>query len=326
VSDRDAEPNPDTTGRDESKSNVLPATVEGRDESRPGIRFVPILITLGTVALAAVLTWGMWDAYMAAPWTRDGVVRVNIVSVAPEVAGRVAELPIADNRFVHKGDLLMAIDPTDYTIAVALAQAVVDQAKADWDNKQVESERRERLTDLATSKEDKQNYASSAATAHAVYQQAIANLDRAQVNLRRTHILSPVNGYVTNLQVQLGDYVNIGQAKIALVDSDSYWVDGYFEETNLSSIHEGDPAAIKLISARQVIHGHVAGVARAIGLANVQLSPLGLASVNPVFTWVRLAQRVPVHINIDQVPNGVRLIAGLTATVQIDPQSKPPVK
>jgi multidrug resistance efflux pump len=136
-------------------------------------------------------------------------------------------------------------------------------------------------------------------------------------------IRSPVNGYVTNLLVQRSDYANVGQNLISVVDADSFWIDGYFEETSLGRIHEGDPATVKLMGYSQVVRGHVGSVARGINVPNSQPDRAGLASVNPIFTWVRLAQRVPVRINIDQVPDGVRLVAGMTATVQIDPRPEP---
>jgi multidrug resistance efflux pump len=293
-----------------------------RDSTKSRIRIVPILITLGAVALAALLSWAMWEAYMGAPWTRDGTVRVYVVTMAPQVAGQIVELPVADNQFVHKGDLLMVIDPTNYSIAVRQAEAAVEQTKAVAQNAQAEAERREKLG-VFSSTEEKQTYASTAASAQASYQQALANLDQARVNLERTRIVSPVNGYVTNLLAQLGDYVNVGQNRISLVNADSFWIDGYFEETNLRSIHEGDPATVKLMGYSQVIHGHVGGIARGITVPNAQPDQAGLASVNPIFTWVRLAQRVPVRIHIDKVPDGVLLVAGQTGTVQIDPQRKP---
>jgi RND family efflux transporter MFP subunit len=238
------------------------------------------------------------------------------------VTGRIVELPVADNQFVHKGDLLMVIDPTDYGIAVREGEAAAQQAKADWQNKQAESARRQKLTDLAVSAEEQQIYASNALAAQAVYQQRLASLDHARVNLERTRIASPVNGYVTNLLTQFGDYATIGQKVISVVDIDSFWVDGYFEETSLGKIHEGDRAAVKLMGYSQVVRGHVGGIARGINVPNAQPDQAGLASVNPIFTWVRLAQRVPVRIHIDEVPDGVRLVAGMTATVQIDPQLK----
>ena len=153
-----------------------------------------------------------------------------------------------------------------------------------------------------------------------------ANLDQARVNLERTQIRSPVNGWVTNLLAQLGDYATVGQNLISLVDADSFWIDGYFEETNLEPIQVGDPASIKLMGYSQIVRGHVGSIARGINVANAQPNGQGLANVNPIFTWVRLAQRIPVRIHIDQVPDGVVLAAGMTATVQIDPRPSQPAK
>jgi multidrug resistance efflux pump len=282
------------------------------------IRTVPLLITLATTVFAVVLGWAMWDAYMTAPWTRDGTVRTYVVTMAPEIAGRIVELSAADNQFVHKGDLLLVIDPTNYKIALQLADAAVDQAQATAQNAQREAERRLKLDDLSVSVEQKQIFNSNAVAAQAKYQQAVANRDQAKVNLERTQIRSPVNGWVTNLLAQLGDYATVGRNEISIVDADSFWVDAYFEETQLASMQEGDPAEIKLMSYRQIVRGRVGSVARGINVSNAQPDQQGLATVNPVFTWVRLAQRVPVHIGIDQVPDGVRLVAGMTATVQVD--------
>ena len=285
----------------------------------PRIRILPFLITLIVAAIAAVLTWFMWTTYMGTPWTRDGRVRVYVVTIAPQIAGTITELPVKDDQFVHKGDLLMLIDPTNFTIAVQVAQAAVDQTKALADNAQVEAERRQKLGDWA-SEEERQTFMSRAMAAQATHQQAVANLAQAQVNLKRTRIESPVNGYVTNLQAQLGDYVMVGERRISVVNSDSFWIDGYFEETVLGSISIGDPARAKLMGYSDVITGHVAGVARGIDIANASADEAGLAKVNPIFTWVRLAQRVPVRIALDHVPESVRLVAGMTATVQIDPR------
>jgi multidrug resistance efflux pump len=294
-----------------------------RNIPRRRLRIVPLLITLAAVAVAVVLGRAMWDAYMGAPWTRDGTVRAYVVTVAPEVAGRIVELPVTDNQFVHKGDLLMVIDPTNFKIAVSLAEAAVQQAEANAQNAEREAKRRQELTTLAVTVEEKQTFASSALASQAQYQQAVANLDQARVNLQRTEIRSPVNGWVTNLLVQLGDYANVGQNEISLVDADSFWIDGYFEETNLEPIQVGDPTSIKLMGYSQIVRGHVGSIARGINVANAQPNGQGLATVNPIFTWVRLAQRIPVRIHIDQVPEGVVLAAGMTATVQIDPRPKP---
>jgi multidrug resistance efflux pump len=302
---------------DDRKYREPPDPLPSRSVRRR-FRIAPFVITLVTVGLAVMLGRAMWDTYMGLPWTRDGTVRAYVVTMAPEVAGRVVELHVVDNQFVHKGDLLMVIDPTNYRIAVSLAEATVKQTEANAQNAEAQAERRRKLTTLSTSVEEKQTFTANALATNAQTQQAQASLDQAQVNLERTQIRSPVNGYVTNLLVQLGDYAEVGKSTISIVDADSFWLDGYFEETYLDRVHEGDRASIKLMGYSQIIRGHVDSISRAINVSNAQANDQGVATVNPIFTWVRLAQRIPVRIHIDEVPPGVVLSAGMTATVQID--------
>ncbi len=286
---------------------------------------VPVLATLASVAVAVVLGHATWRAYMETPWTRDGTVRAYVVTMAPEVFGRVVELRVSDNQFVHKGDLLMVIDPTDYQIAVSRATAALRQAQLDAENAARLAQRRDSLAKLdAVPLEQVETYENAAAVAQVQIQQAAANLRQARTNLQRTEIRSPVNGWVTNLLVQREDFATVGQNEISLVDADSFWVDAYFEETKLGSIHESDDASVQLLGYSPIVRGHVESISRGIYVANAQQSQQGLASVNPIFTWVRLAQRVPVRIHVDEVPQGVRLVAGMTATVHIEPAPKDP--
>jgi multidrug resistance efflux pump len=353
-----------------------------RDLGRPHRRLVPLLVTLTAIAIAVALSWAMWNAYMATPWTRDGTVRAYVVTMAPEVAGRIVQLPVVDNQFLHKGDLLMVIDPTNYRIAVDLAQAAVQQAQANVQNieaqiavqqaevvaKQAQVEetqaalrfakqQADRYQDLAqkgwSPVQTEQQYISQLqqqeaalknaqaalalaerqidslkaqrASAEAQLGESKAQLDQARVNLERTEIRSPVNGWVTNLLAQLGDYANVGQNQITLVDADSFWIDAYFTETSLGSIQEGDPANVKLMGYSEIVRGHIGSIARGINVVNAQAGPQGLATVNPIFTWVRLAQRIPVRIHIDHVPDGLTLVAGSTATVEVEPRARPPL-
>jgi multidrug resistance efflux pump len=316
---------------------------------------------------------------MQGPWTRDATVRAYVVTMAPEVAGRIVELHVGDNKYVRKGDLLLVIDPTNFRIAVSQAEAAVQQAQANVQNidaqmsvqqaqieasqaqlrlghaalvfAQQQAERYEKLAkdgwgtiqnaqqftsqlhqQEATVQSAQQNLnqtlrqvetlKAQRLSAEAGLAQARAQLNQAQVNLERTRILAPVDGYVTNLLVQLGDFVNVGVNTISLVDAGSFWVDGYFEETTLAPIQVGDPAQIKLIGHDQIVRGHVDSIARAINVANAQPNSQGVATVNPIFTWVRLAQRIPVRIHIDEVPPNVVLSAGMTATVEINDRAR----
>jgi multidrug resistance efflux pump len=314
----------DHVAREGDGSDVPRDLASNRGNTKSQIRLAPMLITLGTVAVATLLAWAMWKAYMAAPWTRDGTVRVYVVTMAPEVGGRIVKLAVADNQFVHKGDELFEIDPADYRIALEQAQAQAQRDGAALDYAQANANRKASLAKEGwASTEVYQQTTSTLRQSEGVVALDQAAIAKARLDLSRTVIRSPVNGYVTNLLAQLGDYATVGQKIISVVDNDSFWVDGYFEETSLGRIHDGDPATVKLMGYSQLVRGHVGGVARGINVPNAQPDQAGLASVNPIFTWVRLAQRVPVRIHIDQVPDGVRLVAGMTATVQIDPQSKP---
>ncbi|MEA2832620.1 MAG: hypothetical protein QOG66_822 [Methylobacteriaceae bacterium] len=358
-----------------------PVEPETRQRIRPRTPIIPFLITLVAVAIAGLLGWAMWLGYMGAPWTRDATVRAYVATMAPEVAGRIVELHVVDNKYVRKGDLLMVIDPTNYEIAVSQNKAAVQLAEAGVQNidaqinvqhAQVDASQSQvnqaqaalvfaqqqaaRSQDLAQkgagtvqnaqqftsqlhqqeaglktaqanlelTKRQLASLTAQRASAEATLGQAKAQQGQAQVNLQRTRILSSVDGYVTNLLAQFGDYVNIGVNTMSVVDANSFWVDGYFEETNLAPIRVGDPAEIKLMGYTQVVRGHVDSIARAINVANAQPNNQGVATVNPIFTWVRLAQRIPVRIHIDEVPPSVVLAAGMTATVQIDNRSRAP--
>ncbi len=306
---------------DRDATAVVAAPAKGAAvRTHPGLRsVVRVAVTLAAAAIAVALGFFAWRAYMGTPWTRDGTVRAYVVSIAPQVAGQIVELPVGDNAFVHKGDLLMQIDPASYALAVRQAQASVQQAKALAQNADAEWARRQKLNDLAVTLEEQQTYASKSLSALAQYQHALADLDTARLNLKRTRIVSPVNGYVTNLETQVGDYANVGQARLALINTDSFWVDAYFEETFLSQIRDGDAAKVKLMGYPEVLRGQVQSLARGISVANAAQSASGLAEVNPVFTFVRLAQRVPVRIRLEAVPSDVRLVVGMTATVTIVP-------
>ncbi len=274
-------------------------------------------VTLALLAGAAVALVVIWNQYLTAPWTRDGQVQADVVNLAPQVSGTVVSLRVKDNQPVRKGDLLYEIDPVDYQVAVAVAEATVESKAADLKLRQQEVQRRAALSTLTTSEEEKQTYSSNERVAAAAYALALAQLSQAQLDLKRTRVVSPVNGFVTNLLLRTGDYASKGARNISLVDSDSFWVAGYFEETKLSGIHDGDPAVVALMGYRAAVRGHVEGIARGINSANAAPGTLGLATVNPVFTWVRLAQRISVHIHIDSIPPGVVLAAGMTATVTV---------
>ncbi|MEM5382578.1 HlyD family secretion protein [Paraburkholderia phymatum] len=283
------------------------------------IRNIIGFIATAIVFVVAILIGRtLWVHYMDEPWTRDGRVRAEVVNIAPDVSGAVVELPARDNQFVHKGDLLMQIDPSHYQIAVEQAQAAVAARKAELQMRRDDAKRRADMDSLVVSKESRENATHTATAAEAQYQQALAALDAARLNLERTRVVSPVDGYVTNLNVYRGDYAIAGSAKLAIVDSHSFWVYGYFEETKLPHVKIGDKADIRLMSGG-TLKGHVESISRGIYDRDNPESRELLADVNPTFNWVRLAQRVPVRVKIDSVPDGVLLSAGTTCTVVVTP-------
>lgn len=276
-----------------------------------------VAVTLVAVVLAAVAGWYLWRTYEDSPWTRDGRVRANVVNVAPDVAGAVIDLKVKDNQEVRIGDVLFTVDPARYQLALSQAEAALAGAKTVYDQRQEELERREKLSAVSISEEALTQARSAALSAQASYDQAVAALGVAKLNLARTDVRSPVNGHVTNLLVDRGDYATAGRAMVAIVDSDSYYIAGYFEETKLRNIRIGDPASVRLMGYPEPIQGHVQSVARAITDRENAIAGDLIANVNPTFSWVRLAQRIPVRIAIDKVPDGLTLSAGMTATVVI---------
>jgi multidrug resistance efflux pump len=279
--------------------------------------------TAAVTALAVILGWALWWHYMRSPWTRDGRVRAELVGVAAEISGKVVELKVIDNQFVHKGDVLFVVDPVDYRLALAQAEANVQSTQLSMQIQEEAAERRKKLGAGAVSIEEIHNSENAAAVAQAAYQQAVAARDIAQVNFDRTNVYSPVNGYVTNLHLRIGDYATPGVTELSVIDSDSFWVVGYFEETKLPNIQEGDFARVKLMGVGPEVDGHVESFSRGIADPNAGGLGQGLADVDPIFTWVRLAQRIPVRIHIDRVPDGVKIVAGQTCTVVIGPPRKP---
>lgn len=293
--------------------------------SRPSLfirtlrRLGKLVATLGIAGVAIVLCVMTWQYYVMSPWTRNGAIRVQVANVASQVSGQITQVPVVDNQYVRQGDILYVVDPINYEIAVHLAQAQVDQAAADYQVKQAQSDRRQHLGNEATTPEEQQSYAGIALQAKAAYDGAAQQLAMAKINLARTKVTSPVNGYVTNLLLRVGDFAVQGASNISVVDADSFWIDGYFEETKLSQICVGDRAEAKLMSYAEPIIGHIDTITRGIAVSNAGAGVQGLPNVDPVYTWVQLAQRVPVRVAIDKVPKGIPLVSGMTATVTVKP-------
>jgi RND family efflux transporter MFP subunit len=281
-----------------------------------------VALTLVVVAIASVVGWQLWVYYMEEPWTRDGVVRADVVGVAPDVSGLVGEVLVHDNQTVRKGDVLFRIDKERFTIALQQADAALRVQRARLQQAAREQERYQSLSNVEVSRQKQEQATAAAEEAGAAYQQAMADRSLAQLNLDRADVTAPVNGTITNFEMRPGDYVTAGRAVAALVDSGTLYVAGYFEETKLPRIHPGDPASVRLMGERTVLRGHVQSIAGGIQDRERQTGSGLLASVNPTFSWVRLAQRIPVRVQIDNPPPEVRLLPGRTASVWIGREAR----
>lgn len=272
--------------------------------------------TLAAVAASAALVAALWHAYVLAPWTRDGRVGAHVVRIAPEVSGTVVEVAVTDNQRVNRGDVLYRIDPQRFRFAVAAAQAQLAAATQTWQQKSEDARRRRGLDDLVSG-EEIQRARRAVAIADAERQRAQTALDAAQLDLERSVLRAPADGYVTRLRLRRGDYASAGHTDVTLLDAHGFWITGYFEETKLHAIRSGAPAQVHLMGYDAPIRGHVGSIGRGIADANEQADELGLPNVNPSFSWVRLAQRVPVRIELDHVPDGIVLVAGMTGSIDV---------
>jgi multidrug resistance efflux pump len=304
--------------------------------------------TLALLLVAIVLVRMLWLDYMFSPWTRDGRVRAKVVHVATDVSGPVSEVRVKDNQLVRKGDVLFVLDPARFRYAVAQADADLQRARAQMTQakaqmtgsesgfvmKRAQAARRANLAGDVISDESRADSALLARQSASAYsadiaaysateamvKAAVVAQQTAVLNLTRSEVRAPTDGYITNLNLYPGDFATAGVARMALIDSHSFWVYGYFEETKLPRVHVGDQAVVRLMSGGKDILGHVDSLASGIADRDNPTSNGDLlADVNPIFTWVRLAQRVPVRVHLDQIPAGVQLAMGMTCTVTLRP-------
>jgi multidrug resistance efflux pump len=280
---------------------------------------VTLLVTAGAVYAG----WQLWRQYEVDPWTRDGRVKAYVVQVAPDVTGQVTKVYVHDNQRVAAGEPLFEIDRARFELALRQAEAQVTAAEAALAQASRENKRNTQLDDLVSA-ETREQGQTRTDQARAALAQAIVNRDTAKLNLERSHVVSAVDGIVTNLDLREGSYATASHAVMALIDRNTFYVEGYFEETKLPNIQIGDKVEVTLMGARQPIGGHVESFAEGITDRDRSTGQNMLPNVNPTFNWVRLAQRIPVRIAIDQVPSSVRLVAGQTATVKVLPGAAQP--
>jgi RND family efflux transporter MFP subunit len=279
--------------------------------------FVRVSLTLAIAGTAAVTGVQLWRHYVLSPWTRDGRVVADSVTVAAEVSDRIVEIRVRENEYVKKGDILFTVDQARYKAALDSAKATVASALATMEMREANAARGHKLSRLSISAEAQEDLDLEAKTAEANYQQALAVCENAEINFARTVVHAPVNGYVTNLVLDVGDYADAGKPVLAVVDQDSFRVEAYLEETKLNFVRTGDLAVVTPLSGAPPIKGEVDSIARGIGDTQNPTGSNLLQNVNATFEWVRLAQRIPVRIKLIDVPKETILSSGMTVTVSI---------
>ncbi|MBB3344576.1 HlyD family secretion protein [Luteimonas sp. RC10] len=293
------------------------------DRSHPAARVLRVALTLSVVIAACLLVGALWRAYVLAPWTRDGRVAAQVVRIAPDVSGPVAEVAVVDDQVVTRGDVLYRIDPARFALALAQAEAQATAATVSLRQRTEEARRRQGMERLLPA-EDIQRAHQALALARADLRMAQVAVDRAKLDLERTVLRASMDGVVTRLRLSVGDYAAAGQPTIALVDAGGFWITGYFEETKLRGIRPGAAARIRLMGYDDEFQGRVASIGRGIADPNQEADTQGLPNVAPSFSWVRLAQRIPVRVEFEQVPPGVVLAAGMTGSIEVLPADGAP--
>lgn len=281
------------------------------------IKFIKFAITFFIVVIAIFLALKLWHNYMNNPWTRDGRIRADTIMISPDVSGLVEKVYVKDNQLVKKGELIFQIDKKRFLEDVAKYATLFEIQKSEYQMKKKQFDRRFKVNNDVISKEEHETATYQLEIAKANYDKALVELNIAKLNLERSSVKASEDGWVTNLVLKNGDYINKGENSLALIINNSFWIYGYFEEHKIPLIKDGDIANIQPLGTDFIIKGHVESIANGITDRDNDFGKRLLANVNPSFTWVRLAQRIPVRIHIDEVPEGFILRAGVTCTIKI---------
>lgn len=278
------------------------------------VTFILVLSAVGTLFYS-------YQNYHFEPWTRDAQVRASIVQITPRVTGQVIAVHINDNAKVKKGDLLFEIDDSVYIANLHKSTAAIKQAAAAVDkalNEQRRSLRLEKLTPGAVPVLTLNNLENAVQIANANLEAAKATEETMQLNLDFTKVYAPTDGYITNFHLRVGAQVIAYSPVVALIDENSFWIEGFFKENDIKGVADNDKAYVTLLThSDQRLEGYIQsisyGIAKTDGSTGTDLLP----NVNANFQWIRLAQRIPVKVKLTQVPDNIQLRVGMTASVKI---------
>ncbi|MGY6027637.1 p-hydroxybenzoic acid efflux pump subunit AaeA [Phytobacter sp. AG2a] len=273
-------------------------------------------ITVVLVILAFIAIFRAWVYYTESPWTRDARFSADVVAIAPDVAGLITAVNVHDNELVKANQVLFTIDQPRYQKALEEAEADVSYYQALANEKRREAGRRNQLGVQAMSREEIDQANNVLQTVLHQLAKAQATRDLAKLDLERTVIRAPADGWVTNLNVYAGEFITRGSTAVALVKQNSFYVLAYLEETKLEGVRPGYRAEITPLGSNRVLKGTVDSVAAGVTNASSSSDSKGMATIDSNLEWVRLAQRVPVRIHLDE-QQGNLWPAGTTATVVI---------
>ncbi len=283
-------------------------------------KFLRVGLTLLVVVTAVSAGSWIWHHYLYSPWTRDGRIRAEVITITPDVSGWVTKSNVENNQKVNQGDVLFIIDDTRYKSAMAEQLALVEQQRIVWELAKYQYQRRLKLTDRDDiSLDDVDTARIKAESAKASYDLVQTQLNTARIDLERTEVRAPEAGTVNNLNLREGNYVNKGTAVFSLIKRGSFYVTGYFEETKLQHVHVGQKARITLVGGGRQLTGKVSSIAQGIADINTSTNNQLLPEVQQAFNWVRLAQRIPVDIALDEIPDDINISAGMTVSIRLQP-------
>ncbi len=276
------------------------------------------MVTVVVVAVAVLVGIVYYHKLFRDPWTRDGQVRANVIGITARVSGPISRIVVRDNQRVKKGDLLLEIDPSVYRVAFEKAQAALNKDMIVHQNALDEEKRRNKLVpDGLIAQEVYQKFSSLEQEAKAQVDLSRAEIEHVRQQLEFTKVHAPADGVVTGLELGPGTYVRTGDPLFALIEIDDCWVEAYFKETWLPRIRPGDRAEVVLLGdPGRVLTGRVESIGSGIERGDGKKDDL-LPRVKPTIDWIRLAQRFPVRIELDEPDPSHPLRMGETATVYI---------
>jgi membrane fusion protein, multidrug efflux system len=300
-----------------------PTVAPTAKDSAEGRKLIRNLVALLVVFSAVFLTFYVWSVLERHPRTDDATVQANVVGIAPRVAGQIIKLNVQDNQAVKEGDVLFEIDPEDYRLVLEKAKA--DLAALDRQIAQAHStlQRLEPLLPKSfTTAENVDEARTKLTTLQAQREGVVATINLEELHLSYCNVIAPFSGRVINLNISAGAHVTTGVPIFSLLDTSKWYVIAQFREGELRHISPGSPATVYLVSApNQRFRGKVQGIGWAVKPeGEIDLPPSGVPYVKRELNWVRVAQRFPVRIEVENPdPNLFRMGASAVAIIDGPP-------